>query len=402
MKKYYNFIFILLIFSFSYIWVYWESFKYDSEIWTTSIERNIMISNKWIINKKDTLLGYNPDGLITRAEIAKIVANVSWVWWWSCNGDIFEDVDSSLWDLCWYIENLAKNNMISMNKKYRPKINVSLAEISKMLYNASSIKYSLPKVNSSMNIDWLVLESNIGDLWPYVIASILNWYIKVEDKSNFTTLYSVKRQEVFNIIFNILKKEDTLILEWDFYNDSSIYRFVSPWTWLTNKEYIPNDRTYTSWIYINDLKWKNKTELRLETKIALEKLWEEFREYFWHNIPIVSAYRSYNYQARISNWCSPTLCAKPGHSEHQLGLAIDVASASTQQSYLANSTYKSYYEWMLAHAHKYWFTLSYQRWAKLDWYQNEPWHWRFVGIQFATYLKNNNMAFTQYIQENFD
>lgn len=76
--------------------------------------------------------------------------------------------------------------------------------------------------------------------------------------------------------------------------------------------------------------------------------------------------------------CSDTLCAPPGHSEHQLGLAVDLFDASTKAEYLSNPTYVSYVDWLEENAYKYGYHMSYQNGVEIDQYEAEPWHWRYL------------------------
>ncbi len=72
----------------------------------------------------------------------------------------------------------------------------------------------------------------------------------------------------------------------------------------------------------------------------------------------------------------------PGFSEHQIGLAIDFAARG--YSFFSKS---SEYKWLLENAHKYGF---------LNTYKSELWHYRYVGIDIATYVYENNITFEEY------
>lgn len=89
----------------------------------------------------------------------------------------------------------------------------------------------------------------------------------------------------------------------------------------------------------------------------------DFRTKFGTPLVVVSGYRSASYQQRLWDLgrCTDTLCAPPGYSEHQLGLAIDVFDATTASDYMKNALYKKYITWIQAHAHKYGYTQSYQK-----------------------------------------
>ncbi len=205
----------------------------------------------------------------------------------------------------------------------------------------------------------------------------------------------------------ILKKEikeelpesDT---EFDLDTDSWITKFVDSTVAFNNPQYVPKQLQKIWWEYINDVKW-NST-LRLDAHTQFQKLAEEF--YLRFNIPIkvVSAYRWYDYQKRIKeNGCPDSLCAKAWHSEHQSWLAIDLWEASDYKSFMSSEDHKNYFDWTIEVAHKYGFINTYQDWVEADWYQIEPWHWRYVWVDLARFLKEYDFSFKEYydlVQEN--
>lgn len=77
--------------------------------------------------------------------------------------------------------------------------------------------------------------------------------------------------------------------------------------------------------------------------------------------------------------------APPGYSEHSTGYAVDLGDAAAPASNLAVSfDGTAAFQWLMAHAHRYHFTLSFPR-GNPQGVSYEPWHWRFEGT--ATALK---------------
>lgn len=88
--------------------------------------------------------------------------------------------------------------------------------------------------------------------------------------------------------------------------------------------------------------------------------------------------------------------AKPGCSEHQAGLAVDVASPRGRGSaFKATKEYK----WLRAHAHSYGFILRYpQGKTALTGYRFESWHYRYVGTTVASaFGPNSEMTLEEYV-----
>ena len=116
-----------------------------------------------------------------------------------------------------------------------------------------------------------------------------------------------------------------------------------------------------------------------------------------------SAYRDYAYQDDLYNSYvnrygeeeADTIAARPGHSEHQTGLTVDMAS--TANGGLSKFGDSPEYQWMLANAHKYgWIERYPQGKEDLTGYSAEPWHWRYVGVELATKIYNSKLTFDEY------
>lgn len=116
----------------------------------------------------------------------------------------------------------------------------------------------------------------------------------------------------------------------------------------------------------------------------------------------ISGYRSYQTQATLyqryvnkdGRVLADSYSARAGHSEHQTGLAIDVASKDPNILTFEQSTA---FAWMLEHAHAYGFILRYPKGKEqITGYKYEPWHYRFVGVDLALEIKKSGMTFDEY------
>jgi LAS superfamily LD-carboxypeptidase LdcB len=124
---------------------------------------------------------------------------------------------------------------------------------------------------------------------------------------------------------------------------------------------------------------------------------------------VVSGYRShaaqefvYKKYAKINETSEFHRVAPPGHSEHQLGTAVDIAGEFSSGSAFAKTPEG---QWVDANAHKYGFILSYPKGGEeKTGYMYEPWHLRFVGVDNAAILHSQKytLAFkTSYYKESF-
>lgn len=108
-----------------------------------------------------------------------------------------------------------------------------------------------------------------------------------------------------------------------------------------------------------------------------------------------------NIQIRIKRGMSETeaqnhvkkIVAKPGESEHQLGLAVDF------QADTAKSSSDAIYKWLALNAYKYGFILRYpQSKVNITKFNYEPWHFRYVGIEAAKVIFEKELCLEEYLE----
>lgn len=113
-----------------------------------------------------------------------------------------------------------------------------------------------------------------------------------------------------------------------------------------------------------------------------------------------SAYRSYQDQEEVyqtyydlygENYVKK-YAARPGYSEHQTGLSLDVASANSNIFEESKE-----FTWMFENAYKYGFVLRFPKGKEnITGFQYEAWHYRYVGKDIATYMYENDLTFDEY------
>ena len=89
--------------------------------------------------------------------------------------------------------------------------------------------------------------------------------------------------------------------------------------------------------------------------------------------------------------------AREGESEHQSGLCVDFIQNGKLE--LENSFEKTRaFEWLTKNAHKYGFILRYPKnKEEITGYTYEPWHFRYVGIDAATVIYEDNICLEEYL-----
>ena len=115
-----------------------------------------------------------------------------------------------------------------------------------------------------------------------------------------------------------------------------------------------------------------------------------------------SGYRSYEsqestysyYENNLGSDYATKYVARPGFSEHQTGYVLDIFSpGETTKTFHLSDAYK----WLVDNSYKYGFILRYPEDKKfLTGYEYESWHYRFVGIDAAKKIKNENITYEEY------
>lgn len=203
------------------------------------------------------------------------------------------------------------------------------------------------KINPNMKINQIVLDVNIGLDKPF--------YTNVRSATNLNTSYILVNK------YNYLEED-----------------------------YIPNNLTNINGIKLVDYAGKSFIDMINNAKDE--------------NLTIIgiSGYRSYNYQNNLYNKYAQidgiakadTYSARAGYSEHQTGLAVDVSNNKLPYTEFENT---EEFSWMDKNAHKYGFILRYPKNKEnITGYTYEAWHYRYVGVDIATYIKKHNITFDEY------
>lgn len=144
-------------------------------------------------------------------------------------------------------------------------------------------------------------------------------------------------------------------------------------------------------------------KLNKEAYEHFEKMWSDANKEGL-DFAVYSAYRSYNTQQNLytgyvnqdGQSAADIYSARPGNSEHQLGLAVDLKSRTMNTDYFEKT---NEYDWLIENAYKYGFIERYKLGEEyITGYQYEPWHFRYCGVECATYIHENNITFEEYYE----
>lgn len=167
-----------------------------------------------------------------------------------------------------------------------------------------------------------------------------------------------------------------------------------------SETYRPENLKNIDLTYAYDEEGKNKLIDYAYDKFL--ELWQAANDQGFY-LMVTSSYRDYEsqkeiYDYRVSTWGerkADETAARPGHSEHQTGLVIDMTSKTEP---LADSfTDSKAYKWLKENAYKYGFIERYPEGKTyLTGYNPESWHWRYVGLEAAKTMHDEDITFDEY------
>ena len=184
-------------------------------------------------------------------------------------------------------------------------------------------------------------------------------------------------------------------------NLNTFYTLVNKYNYL-KEEFVPNNLVEMTTPYS-----KEGIYLVEEARDNFYKLVDKAKEEGL-TIRAISAYRGYTYQKRLYDKYveadgvnkADTYSARPGYSDHQTGLVVDVDNTISS---FENFTNTKEYQWMLDNSYKYGFILRYPSGKEsITGYQFESWHYRYVGLKLAKKIKASNLTFDEYFTRYLD
>jgi LAS superfamily LD-carboxypeptidase LdcB len=220
-------------------------------------------------------------------------------------------------------------------------------------FDANNIeRYIIYQKNTDKNIQDVITEINIGiDLKPYTQSEKIN------------------------------NPDDFLVL-------------VNKFNYL-DESYKPNDLVAVTGFY-------GIIYMRSIAKDNFIKLQNAINNDLKVNILPTTAYRGFAFQQNLYNnyvkkdgiEAADTYSARPGFSEHQTGLAIDLKDSSLSTIRINDTDYT----WLKNNAYKYGFIIRFPaNKEKLTGYQEENWHIRYVGLDAAQKIHDSELSLEEYI-----
>ena len=277
------------------------------------------------------------------------------------------------------------------NYKYHQTYEYKFLQIN---YNLEEIKILTTKLNNDYLDNLLTKEynGNIPKLLQekYFMLKNLNRYLDYIDKNpnknlnEVVAMVNVNRDKPFyeNLEITDTSKGNALLV--------NKYHAL-------DKDYEVSDIVNVSSTYAYAGMKLNKEAYEAFKRLANDAKKEGF------TIVILSSYRTHEYQDKLWNdrknksgiEKADAYAARAGSSEHETGLAIDVADYNNP----VNFEEQEAYQWMLNNSYKYGYILRYAEGKEdITGYDYEAWHYRYLGIDLATKVYNEGITFDEYYE----
>ena len=263
-------------------------------------------------------------------------------------------------------------------------------------YSLDEAKLIVKKLDDSNQKYFVDNEKN-----DYIISLLKEKYFLEKNVNNYLEYKAKNKKKSYSDIVAIVNVH----ADKDWYDNKTVKEtdlskgnliLVNKFNYLKN-DFEPNEITDIdiNYSYANNRTSKETNDAYIEMAKAAKK----------DNIILLvnSSYRTYERQEQIykefyySKGISyaDAYAARAGYSEHQTGLAIDIFTSgrSTTSDFEESDAFK----WLENNAYKYGFILRYPKDKEyLTGYSYESWHYRYVGLDIAKYIKENNITFDEY------
>lgn len=221
------------------------------------------------------------------------------------------------------------------------------------------------------------------------LASIISAQYYIPDNLDKYLAYSPKTDNIDDIISIVNVGADS---EWytnteETNLDDGIKMLVNKFHYLS-EDYLPDDIVPISNWYAYEGHSTKK-----EVYDHYVSMWNDANEQGLVLL-VNSSYRTFEEQQEQYDMSNDDYASRPGFSEHQTGLALDIVSDGVQGNEFENT---DEFKWLQENAHKYGFILRYPKDKEyITGYNYESWHYRYVGEELATKVKESGLTYDEY------
>lgn len=258
-------------------------------------------------------------------------------------------------------------------------------------YDIKDIEIISTKI-SNVDVKKYLLTEKYEDITKFIASP----YYKVEKTSRYQNYYNKhKEYDADNVVIYV-----EIGLDIEFYTEMDEITNYDEVDALVNKYHkLPSNYEAKDLVTLSKTYSSRGHKIKKVASEPLMKMIDAARA-DGLNLLVISGYRTESTQRGLFNNSvkrhgmdhALIYSAKPGHSEHQLGLAVDLNS--TEESFDQTKEYK----WLKANSYKYGFIERYPKGKEfITGYGYEPWHYRYLGVDLATKVYTENVTYEEYL-----
>ena len=257
------------------------------------------------------------------------------------------------------------------------------SDLKKLGYSKEEINTIVEKLSESDITKILNMDYNKN------LVSIINEQYYIPDNLERYLTYSNKNENIKDVIsiVNVGADSDWYTNTKEANVDEGIKMLVNKFHYLKN-DYLPDDIVPISNWYAY-----NGHSIKKEVYDKYVSMWKAANEQGLRLL-VNSSYRTFEDQQNEYDMSNDDYASRPGFSEHQTGLALDIVTDDIIGNEFENT---DEFKWLQENAHLYGFILRYPKDKEyITGYNYESWHYRYVGKELATKVKESGLTYDEY------
>ena len=257
------------------------------------------------------------------------------------------------------------------------------SDLKKLGYSKEEINTIVEKLSESDITKILNMDYNKN------LVSIINEQYYIPDNLERYLTYSNKNENIKDVISIVNVGADS-----DWYTNTKEANVDEGIKMLVNKfHYLKNDYAPDDIVPISNWYAYNGHSIKKEVYDKYVSMWKAANEQGLRLL-VNSSYRTFEDQQNEYDMSNDDYASRPGFSEHQTGLALDIVTDDIIGNEFENT---DEFKWLQENAHLYGFILRYPKDKEyITGYNYESWHYRYVGKELATKVKESGLTYDEY------
>ena len=256
-------------------------------------------------------------------------------------------------------------------------------DLKKLGYSKDDVNAIVEKLDENQINDVLNLEYNEK------LVSIISEQYYIPNNLNVYLEYAKDKDDMKIVISKVNVGANK-----DWYTDTKETNLTNEYAILVNKfNYLKEDFAVNDLVKISDWYAYAGHSIRSEVYNNYVNMWKAAKE---ENLTLLvtSSFRTFASQEKDYKSYGDDYAARPGYSEHQTGLALDISTYDTDGNAFKET---GEYKWLQENAHKYGFMLRYPEGKEdITGYAYESWHYRYLGETLATKVHDSGLTYDEY------